>query len=109
MTFARKTGNGTTDRKRLAARGVQFDVRSGEKRRDKETCVPTYDGAGRTFVQDGFDARTGDEREPREQPGASERKASNVGREREKRSERDRATYPPSGERESEGGQTAQA
>jgi len=25
-------------------------------------------GAGRTFVQDGFDARTGDEREPREQP-----------------------------------------
>lgn len=24
--------------------------------------------AGRTFVQDGFDARTGDEREPREQP-----------------------------------------
>lgn len=32
-------------------------------------------GAGRTFVQDGFDARTGDEREPREQPwGGRERK-----------------------------------
>lgn len=33
---------------------------------------PTCDGAGRTFVQDGFDARTGDERESREQPGGRE-------------------------------------
>jgi len=37
---------------------------------------PTCDGAGRTFVQDGFDARTGDEREPREQPGRTESEAS---------------------------------
>jgi len=36
----------------------------------------TCDGAGRTFVQDGFDARTGDEREPREQPGGTESEAS---------------------------------
>jgi len=37
---------------------------------------PTCDGAGRTFVQDGFDARTGDEREPREQPGGRKREVS---------------------------------
>lgn len=50
-------------------------------------------GAGRTFVQDGFDARTGDEREPREQPWRKGEKGDGKGvstsgeSEREARSE----------------------
>lgn len=54
---------------------------------------PTCDGAGRTFVQDGFDARTGDEREPREQPGGREREASTLG-ESEREGRREKAHRP---------------
>lgn len=60
-------------------------------RRDEEkraSYVRERSEAGRTFVQDGFDARTGDEREPREQPGARESDAPTPGEsEREGRSE----------------------
>lgn len=48
-------------------------------------------GAGRTFVQDGFDARTGDEREPGSNPGGRERKGIgggfDIGRKRERSAE----------------------
>lgn len=72
----------------------------------------TRDGAGRTFVQDGFDARTGDEREPGSNPENRERRHP---RSSDKegwpgcQSKREDKGAVQQGEREKEEGETAQA
>lgn len=70
--FRRATLTGT-EKRRPIVRTITITTKQRRRRATGWGNVrPTCDGAGRTFVQDGFDARTGDERQPREQPGKRE-------------------------------------